>query len=63
VIRFRCGACQASAQLPYDAPPYGSTHKRHPQEGSARLPHTITETSGPRFIDAQLPPITDLSMG
>ena len=30
---------QAGTQPPYDAPDYGSTHKRHPQEGLLRLPH------------------------
>src|SRR5215813_5770774 len=53
---------QAGTQPPYDAPDYGSTHKRHPQEGLVRLPHTITETTGPRFNAAQLPPIADLSV-
>src|SRR5260370_9090558 len=49
-------------QPPYDAPAYGSTHKRHPQEGLVRLPHTITETSGPRFTAVQFPPMPDLSV-
>jgi len=40
---------QAGTQPPYDAPDYGSTDKRHPREALVRLPHTITETSGPRF--------------
>jgi protocatechuate 3,4-dioxygenase beta subunit len=53
---------QAGTQPPYDEPPYGSTHKRHPQEGLVRLPHTVTEISGPRFTAAQLPPIADLSV-
>src|SRR6516165_7215168 len=53
---------QPGTQPPYDAPDYGSTHKRHPQDGLVRLPHTITETSGPRFSAAQFPPIADLSM-
>ena len=44
-IPFR--AYQQGTQPPYDAPAYGSTHKRHPQEGLVRLPHTITEISGP----------------
>ena len=59
-IPFR--AYQPGTQPPYDAPAYGSTHKRHPQEGLVRLPHTITETSGPRFTPAQFPPIPDLSV-
>src|SRR5260370_35597187 len=49
-------------QPPYDAPAYGSTHKRHPQESLVRLPHTITETAGPRFGTAHFPPIPDLSL-
>jgi protocatechuate 3,4-dioxygenase beta subunit len=49
-------------QPPYDAPAYGSTHKRHPQESLVRLPHTITETAGPRFSTAHFPPIPDLSI-
>jgi protocatechuate 3,4-dioxygenase, beta subunit len=59
-IPFR--AYQPGTQPPYDAPAYGSTHKRHPQEGLVRLPHTITETSGPRFTATQFPPIPDLSV-
>ena len=55
-------AYQAGTQPPYDAPAYGSTQKRHPQEGLVRLPHTITEISGPLFIAAQSPPIADLSV-
>src|SRR5438309_10501318 len=49
-------------QPAYDVPAYGSTHKRHPQESLVRLPHTITETSGPRFSPAHFPPISDLSI-
>jgi len=49
-------------QPPYDMPAYGSTRKRHPQEGLVRLPHTVTETSGPRVTAAQFPPMPDLSV-
>jgi protocatechuate 3,4-dioxygenase, beta subunit len=49
-------------QPPYNAPAYGSTRKRHPQESLVRLPHTITEISGPRFDAAHFPPIPDLSV-
>jgi protocatechuate 3,4-dioxygenase, beta subunit len=49
-------------QPAYDVPTYGSTHKRHPQEGLVQLPHTITEVSGPHFNTAQFPPISDLSV-
>jgi protocatechuate 3,4-dioxygenase, beta subunit len=53
---------QPGTQPAYDTPSYGSTRKRHPQEGLVRLPHTITETAGPRFSAAQFPAIPDLSM-
>src|SRR3984893_17047693 len=49
-------------QPPYDAPAYGSTHKRHPQESLVQLPHTITEITGPRLTAAHFPPIPDLSV-
>jgi len=49
-------------QPAYDVPAYGSTHKRHPQESLVRLPHTITESNGPRFSPALFPPISDLSI-
>src|SRR6516225_6197911 len=55
-------AYQPGTQPPYDAQAYGSTHKRHPQEALVQLPHTITETSGPRFSQALFPPIADLSV-
>ena len=53
---------QRGTQPPYDAPVYGSTHKRHPLENLVPLPHTITETTGPRFSPAHFPPIPDLSV-
>jgi len=59
-VPFR--AYQPGTQPPYDAPAYGSTHKRHPQESLVRLPHTITETTGPRFNPAHFPSIADLSV-
>ena len=55
-------AYEPGSQPPYNAPDYGSTHKRHPQEGLVRLPHTITETTGPRFSAVQFPLIADLSV-
>ena len=36
-------------QPPYDAPEYGSTHKRHPKQPLLRIPQTLTETSAPRM--------------
>jgi hypothetical protein len=53
---------ESGTQPPYDAPAYGSTRNRHPQENLVRLPHTITEISGPRFTAPQFPPIPDLSV-
>ena len=53
---------ERGTQPPYDAPAYGSTHKRHPQESLVRLPHTMTETAGPRFSPAHFPSIPDLSI-
>jgi protocatechuate 3,4-dioxygenase beta subunit len=53
---------QPGTQPPYNAPAYGSTHKRHPRESLVSLPHTITETTGPRFSPAHFPPIPDLSV-
>ncbi len=36
-------------QPPYDAPEYGSTHRRHPKQPLIRIPQTLTETSAPRM--------------
>ena len=49
-------------QPPYDAPAYGSTHRRHPLENLVPLPHTITEATGPSFRPIHFPPIPDLSV-
>ena len=53
---------QPGTQPPYDAPAYGSTHKRHPREALVRMPHTITEISGPRLSPTLFPTIPDLSV-
>lgn len=50
-----------ATQPPYDAPEYGSTHKRHPKQKLVVVPHTLTETSAPRFDPAQYPPQVDMS--
>src|SRR5262245_4322813 len=55
-------AYQPGTQPLYDAPAYGSTHKRHPLENLVPLPHTITETTGPQFSPNHFPPIPDLSV-
>ena len=53
---------EPGTQPPYDAPAYGSTHKRHPVEDLVLLPHTVTETAGPSFSPAHFLPISDLSV-
>ena len=50
------------SQPPLDSPAYRSTAKRHPRHALVRVPHTVTETSGPRFIPSALPPLEDLSV-
>jgi protocatechuate 3,4-dioxygenase beta subunit len=49
------------SQPPYDAPEYGSTHRRHPTRPLLRLPHTSTETSAPRPPPAAFAAGADLS--
>ena len=49
-------------QPPYDAPAYGSTRARRPAQALLRVPHTITETAGPRFTPDRFPAVTDLSV-
>ncbi|HSU04525.1 MAG TPA: protocatechuate 3,4-dioxygenase subunit beta [Acetobacteraceae bacterium] len=49
------------SQPEYDAPDYGSTHKRHPTQALLHIPHTVTELNGPRFLPRHFPPLTDLS--
>lgn len=41
---------------------YGSTHLRHPTRPPLRIPQTITETTGPRFLESRFDLMTDLSM-
>ncbi len=60
VIAFRAPA--PGAQPPYDVPAYGSSHKRRPLHALVSLPHTITETTGPRFSPERFPPLADLSV-
>jgi protocatechuate 3,4-dioxygenase beta subunit len=49
------------SQPPYDAPEYGSTHRRHPTRPLVRVPHTATETAPPRMAPAAFPAQADLS--
>ena len=51
------------SQPAYDFPEYGSTHLRHPQQKLVSVPHTITETSGPRFTPDHFPVCADLAKG
>jgi protocatechuate 3,4-dioxygenase, beta subunit len=50
------------SQPPYDASAYRSTGPRHPSQPLQPLPHTVTETSGPRFAPGRFQPIADLSV-
>ncbi|MDB5372979.1 MAG: Protocatechuate 3,4-dioxygenase, beta subunit [Belnapia sp.] len=50
-------------QPPYDAPDYGSTHKRHPRQPLLRIDQTLTETSAPRLREAAYPATTNLAKG
>jgi protocatechuate 3,4-dioxygenase beta subunit len=51
----------AETQPALDSPDYVGTRKRHPRLAPVKLPHTITETSGPSFATDLFPPIADLS--
>jgi protocatechuate 3,4-dioxygenase beta subunit len=44
-----------------DSPAYFGTRKRHPMQAPVRMPHTVTETTGPVFRSEHFPPIADLS--
>ena len=46
----------------YNTPTYGSTRRRHPKQPLVRVPHTLTERSGPAFSPQHFPPIADLSL-
>lgn len=59
VIAFR--PWTPGTQPSYDVPAYGSSHKRRPMQKLVKFPHTVTETTGPRFSPEQFPPIADLS--
>jgi protocatechuate 3,4-dioxygenase, beta subunit len=50
------------SQPPLAVPDYGSTRHRAPGQAPIRAPHTLTETSGPRFDPARFPPHADMSM-
>jgi len=48
-------------QPPYDAPAYLSTRARHPARPLVTAPHTVTETTGPRFTPSRFPALADIS--
>jgi protocatechuate 3,4-dioxygenase beta subunit len=50
-----------ATQPDLDSPAYVGTRKRHPTLPPVKLPHTITETTGPRFGPDHFPPIADMS--
>ncbi|HQT79003.1 MAG: protocatechuate 3,4-dioxygenase subunit beta [Rhodospirillales bacterium 20-64-7] len=45
-----------------NTPSYGSTLLRHPKQAALRIPHTITEATGPAFTAARFAAIPDLSV-
>jgi protocatechuate 3,4-dioxygenase beta subunit len=45
-----------------DTPSYGSTHLRHPTQPLLRIPQTVTETTGPRFLESRFGAMSDLSV-
>jgi protocatechuate 3,4-dioxygenase beta subunit len=50
------------SQPPDDLPTYLSTRQRHPKRALLRVPHTVTETTAPRFTPDLHPPMADLSV-
>ena len=47
---------------PMDSPGYGSTARRHATHAPIAIPHTLTETSAPRFTPSAYPAQTDMSV-
>ncbi len=48
-------------QPPLDAPEYGSTHRRHPQQAPLRIATTLTEAAAPRMAERSFPAHADMS--
>jgi protocatechuate 3,4-dioxygenase beta subunit len=48
-------------QPDYDTQSYLSTHKRHPTLPLVRLPHTVTEVTGPQFSARHFPACVDIA--
>jgi protocatechuate 3,4-dioxygenase beta subunit len=51
----------AKTQPDLDTPAYLGTRQRHPLLAPVRMPHTVTETSGPRFGVSHFPSLADMS--
>ena len=51
----------AATQPPNASPDYGSTRLRAPSQPLLRIPHTLTETSAPRFTAQRYPATADLT--
>jgi protocatechuate 3,4-dioxygenase beta subunit len=52
----------AATQPALDSPAYRGTRRRHPLQPPIRIPHTITEDSGPRFDPARFAPLIDMTL-
>ncbi|HVZ06418.1 protocatechuate 3,4-dioxygenase subunit beta [Rhodopila sp.] len=52
---------QPGTQPANDTPAYGSTRLRHPTRKPVRIPHSVTEATGPVLSPAHFPPMPDLS--
>lgn len=50
------------SQPSLDTPDYATTRKRHPLRAPIKIPHTVTETSGPVFSPTHFPPSVDLTV-
>jgi len=51
----------AATQPPNAAPDYGSTRLRAPSRPLLRIPHTLTESTAPRFAAGRFPATADLT--
>ena len=52
----------AGSQPADNSPSYRSTGARHPKQPLLAWPATVTEATGPQFLERQFPPIADLSI-
>jgi protocatechuate 3,4-dioxygenase beta subunit len=49
-------------QPPNDSPEYRSTALRHPLQTALKIPHSLTERTGPQFTPAQFPPAANIAV-